>query len=288
MYARIAPAHGLEHIVECYWMVQSIDPTVHTEKIIPDGFTELIFHLGDPYRIQLDGRWQSQPRQLLAGQITRHFFLENTGVSDIVAVKLRPAALTHLYGLQLSDFTDKVVDLYEVLEEQLSEVGEALGRSVGQEERVAVLDAYFLRLSLTAKDTAVDRAIDWIFARNGMTTVKDACGIAGVGERQLENLFKRYVGLSPKFFMRILRFNYIFQLIGQNNDSWCGLAYEAAYFDQSHFIRNFRSFTGVSPSEYAFMEENMANFFLRKLPRGGGERKPAGDGGERNPLRDGA
>lgn len=263
MYTRVAPAPGLESIIDCYWMVQSTDPTVRTEKIIPDGFTELIFHFGDPYRNQLDGEWHLQTRQLLAGQITRHFFLQNTGVSDIVAVKLRPASLTHLYGLRMSDLTDRVVDLREVLGERLKGVGEAL-QNAGHDERVALLNEHFLRSSVTAMDTPVDRAIDRVFAKNGMTTVKEACEAAGVGERQLENLFKQYVGLSPKFFMRILRFNYIFQLIEQNNHSWCGLAYDAAYYDQSHFIRNFRSFTGVSPSEYAFMEENMANFFLKK------------------------
>ena len=64
--------------------------------------------------------------------------------------------------------------------------------------------------------------------------------------------------------MRIIRFNYIFKLIQDNNQSWSGLAYEASYFDQSHFIRNFRDFTGENPSDYDFDEKNMANFFLQK------------------------
>jgi len=80
----------------------------------------------------------------------------------------------------------------------------------------------------------------------------------------LENLFKKWVGLSPKLFARIIRFSYIFQLVQDNNQSWSSLAYEAAYYDQSHFIRNFKSFTGENPADYSFDEENMANFFLKR------------------------
>jgi AraC-like DNA-binding protein len=97
-----------------------------------------------------------------------------------------------------------------------------------------------------------------------MVTMTELSEAAGVGERQLENLFKKFVGLSPKFFARIIRFNYIFRLAESHGDNWTRLAYEAAYYDQSHFIRNFKKFTGESPAAYAFDEENMANFFLKK------------------------
>ena len=114
------------------------------------------------------------------------------------------------------------------------------------------------------KNTAVDLAVDLIFAKHGMTTVSTITKSIGIGERQLENLFRKYVGLSPKFFMRIIRFNYIFKLVQDNHQSWSSLAYEASYFDQSHFIRNFRDFTGENPSDYSFDEMNIANFFLQK------------------------
>jgi transcriptional regulator GlxA family with amidase domain len=97
-----------------------------------------------------------------------------------------------------------------------------------------------------------------------MITVAEITAIAGVGERHLERLFKQYIGLSPKFFTRIIRFSTIFQLIEQQDPSWAGLAYETGYFDQSHFIRNFKAFTGEDPSRYGFDEKNMANFFLKK------------------------
>jgi AraC-like DNA-binding protein len=80
----------------------------------------------------------------------------------------------------------------------------------------------------------------------------------------MENLFKKWVGLSPKFYSRIVRFNYIFDLVQKNKYNWNDLAYEAAFYDQSHFIRSFKNFTGENPTDYSFNEQNLANFFLRK------------------------
>jgi hypothetical protein len=110
-FKRFRPDHDLEPFIECYWIVEDDDTTPRLQKIVPDGFNEIIFHLGDPYRIRLYDHWEQQSTSLLAGHIRKHFFLENTGSSNIVGIKLKPTALTHLFGLHMYQFTDKVVDL---------------------------------------------------------------------------------------------------------------------------------------------------------------------------------
>ena len=265
-FKRFTPGKELERIIECYWIVEDNDATPRQQKIIPDGFNEIIFHLGDAYRIRLYDEWELQSKSLLAGQIRKHFFLENTGRSEIVGIKLKPTALTHLYGLDMHRFTDKAVDLSSVLGGHFSETPGQLRAMNDHNDKISLLEQHFAKsLSETPyQETAADRAIDIIFAQHGMLPVSAIARVAGVGHRQLENLFKRYIGLSPKFFARIVRFNYIFTLIQQNNQSWSGIAYEASFFDQSHFIRNFKDFTGENPSDYAFDEKNLANFFLQK------------------------
>jgi hypothetical protein len=106
---RIEPTGAAAKAVECYWTVKNAAAKPVKQKVIPDGFTEIIFHFGDQYRINLDGRWRKQGMQLLAGQITKFFYLENSGVTDIFGIKLKPAALTHLFGISMKDKVDKVV-----------------------------------------------------------------------------------------------------------------------------------------------------------------------------------
>ncbi len=97
-----------------------------------------------------------------------------------------------------------------------------------------------------------------------MATVAELCQAGSLGERQLQRLFKRYIGLSPKYYARIIRFNHIFQLIKEGGHNWAEIIFLSGYYDQSHFIRNFKAFTGEDPSGYFFQEQNMANFFLNK------------------------
>src|SRR4051812_15605631 len=100
-FRRIEPTGNASRAVECYWYVKDDDTTPVKQKIIPDGFAEIIFHFGDHYRINLDGRWKKQGKRLLAGQITKHFFLENMGRSDMLGIKLKPTAIAHLFNIPM-------------------------------------------------------------------------------------------------------------------------------------------------------------------------------------------
>lgn len=265
IFTRFAPAPGLEKIIDCYWIIRDHDTRIQKQKIIPDGFTEIIFHKGAPYRICLNEEWKTQSTILFAGQISRHFFLENTGTSYIIGIKLQPTAFTHLYQLDAYTFSNNVADISSTIPE-LTILDRELDSAASDDKKIDLLNHYFSNrlLNHPIRQTAADKAIEIIFKEHGVLQVASICATIGVGGRQLENLFKKQVGLSPKLFARIVRFSYIFELVQQNNQSWCGLAYEAAYYDQSHFIRNFKNFTGENPADYAFNEKTMANFFLNK------------------------
>jgi AraC-like DNA-binding protein len=109
-----------------------------------------------------------------------------------------------------------------------------------------------------------ERAVSIILERHGMIQVAELCDICSVGERQLERHFEHYVGLSPKFFARVIRFARIFEHIKTRDWKWVELALESGFYDQAHFAKNFKAFTGEYPSEYPFDEENLANFFLKR------------------------
>ena len=265
-FRRVEPKPDLTQFIECYWIIGDEDTIPKKEKIIPDGFAEMIFHFGDPYRVKLNKEWELQSKSLLAGQIRHYFYLENTGASSIIGVKLRPTAITHLYQIPMHELTGKVADIPILLNDQLKDIERDIRSVADYDQQIDLLNEYFRKHPAydNYKPTAADHAVNKIIESKGMINLNEIHDSVNLGERQLENLFKKYVGLSPKFFTRIIRFNYIFQLVQKKNQNWSGLAYEAAYYDQSHFIRNFKSFTGENPSAYAFDEKNLANFFLNK------------------------
>jgi AraC-like DNA-binding protein len=265
IFKRIDPSAAARKLVECYWIVEDDDATPVKQKIIPDGFTEVIFHFGDHYRINLGKKWQRQGRSLFAGQISGHFYLENAGVTNIVGVKLKPSAITHLFGVPMKPFTDHVVDLRRAVGTKMRSVEADMRKLDDNAKRVELVEEFFAGKSgAYPQDHPVDRALGMIFARNGMIQVSDLCKELSVTDRYIQQLFQKYVGLSPKFFARIIRFGHIFQLIKENSPDWAAVVYEAGYYDQSHFIRNFKAFTGEDPTSYTFAGRSLANFFMKK------------------------
>ncbi|RZL17049.1 MAG: AraC family transcriptional regulator [Pedobacter sp.] len=263
-FQKIAPHQALSPFIDCYWIIETNGEEPKVEKIIPDGFTEVIFHYGSDCRTKISGTWQTQCKDLLAGQIKSYFYLENTGSAAMIAIKFKPAALTQLFGLDMSEFTDSIGNLDAIGIPELTAIRPLLIPYKDEDAAKKILDNYFLNLCKGIKEGPVNIAIDLIFKTNGIVSVNDMAEAAGIGERQLERLFKKYVGLSPKYYARIIRFNYIFQLINEGKTTWNDIVYQSGYYDQSHFIRNFKAFTGEDPSSYYFKEENMANFFLNK------------------------
>jgi AraC-like DNA-binding protein len=263
-FTRLIPHPDLDKLIECYWMMKSEDTVPKVEKIIPDGFTEIIFNYGSVFKAKLNGAWQTQKPNLLAGQIRKYFYLENTGDTGSFAIKLKPAALTQLFGLNMEEYLDRIVGLDNFTNPQLAYLSDEFLPFENENILKARLDSYFLMLSRYAAENPLERELDLIFSSNGTASIRALCEIGGLGERKLQRLFKKYVGLSPKYYSRIIRFNYIFSLIKDGKTSWAELVYKSGYYDQSHFIRNFKNFTGVDPSEYFFQQNNMANFFLYK------------------------
>src|SRR5688572_1643077 len=197
-FDRIEPPNRLKHLVECYWIVKSTDATPALQKIIPDGFPEIIFHFGDPYKIELKSSWETQGSSLLAGQITKYFFLENTGRSDILGIKLKPAAVTQLFSTDMSSLKDKVITLQEFGNPELTIISQSVHAIQDDNARIKIINDRFVELASSAHENPLEKAIACIFSSNGMLGMTSLCDQCKITERQLERLFKKYIGLPPK------------------------------------------------------------------------------------------
>lgn len=160
---------------------------------------------------------------------------------------------------------DTVVDLKKAVGSKMKDVESLLRKEKDNTTRIEIANRFFDEACAEVpKDHPVDKALDMIFGKKGMMAVADIYSEMGITERYLEQLFQKYVGLSPKFLARVVRFSYIFQVIKDQNPDWAAVVYEAGYYDQSHFIKNFKQFTGEDPSAYIFAERTLANFFMKK------------------------
>lgn len=263
VFESFVPSDQLKNLVKEFWVVENEDPTPYQQKIIPDGYSEIIIHYGDSYKINLSGKWENQSNILFSSQISKYFFLENTGTSGMIGIKLHPLAFYELFGQNLASLTDTVIPLESLIpehEQSLNKIGE---NEMGMNDRVQLAESWLK--SITPKtEPKVRLAIDRILEQRGITDIEALASEIDLSARQLERQFKKMIGLTPKFYSRIIRFSNIFQVMDSEDTSWVKVALQSGYFDQSHFIRNFKEFTGEEPSAYGFDEKNMANFFLNK------------------------
>lgn len=129
-FTRMSPHPALAELIECYWMMYSDETMPVVEKIIPDGFTELIFNYRDVYQSQISGNWSLQTPNLLAGQLRSFFYLKNTGATGSVAIKLKPAALTQLFSLNMEQYVDQIVNLNSLPHPALQTLTEKISTAV--------------------------------------------------------------------------------------------------------------------------------------------------------------
>ncbi|MEO1032123.1 MAG: helix-turn-helix domain-containing protein [Bacteroidota bacterium] len=258
----------LSGIIKGFWQIdKKEDISIVREKIIPDGYPELIFHYGDPYKTNINGVWQVQELNLIAGQIKNHFFLENSGRSKIFGIKLQPWGLNELLDINMSELTDKVVEIPIEVLEKLAPVQKIGTSTLTFTEKVSNIEDWFVEFlsSLNLNHFKGQDAVQLIIKDQGKTNLKEIRNDIGISERSLERYFKAKIGLSPKYFSRIIRFSHIFKLAKSDNKmDWLDIVFLSGFYDQSHFIKNFKEFTGEDPSKYGFDEKNLANFFLNR------------------------
>ncbi len=257
----------LTSMIKSFWMIDSEgDETIRKEKIIPDGYPEMIFHYQDPFRANINRVWHLQKKALIAGQIRNYFYLENTGATGMFAIKFQPWALKVLFDLDMQELTDNAVGIKNDLSKLLTPLKQIAYDDMPFTDKVAKCEVWFENFmeNRPEANTKVIQAAKKIIENKGGITLQELCDIVGVSQRSLERYFKSYIGVSPKFYCRIIRFSSIFELLNEEKVDWSDVSYLAGFYDQSHFIKNFKEFTGEEPTRYGFSEENMANFFLKK------------------------
>ena len=196
--------------------------------------------------------------------MSRYFLLQNTGESSMFGITFSPAALTHLFGLRMKEYRDRVANLSGV-PGPLRDLFTAVNECNTPDDRISVSQNFLSRYITTESIThPIEDILKSMRADHGSRSIADVCKDYSISERQLERLFDRYVGLPPKYYARVLRFSHIFKLIQEGSVTWSDVVFLSGYYDQSHFIRDFRMFTGQDPSSFNYGKDSLTHFFTGK------------------------
>ena len=185
--------------------------------------------------------------------------------SEMFVIQFRAYGARPFLHLPMSQVADKVVAGSDILDGELLSLREELITATSSADKFAVADAW-LESRYDEKLAAPKSIVDVVELLQAEPASKfnEVTGCYSNTQKHLISQFKKYVGITPKHYQRILRFNEVFNQM-QNDQflSWSDIAHKCGYSDQSHFIREFRNFSGFNPEPYLKEEfaEDETNFF---------------------------
>lgn len=263
-YQTFSPRPGLSSLIKCYWTLESPGEEIPQQQtIVPDGCMEMIFHYGDLYKQYVeDGQAVIQPRSCVFGQLTKPLVIEPTGATGIFSVRFHYEGFIPFASIPIKEMDDKAVSLDRLFGEEGMELEKNILESKTPTEKITCVEEFLLKkLDATAIDRVVQSTIDTILTANGQISIGELSQQTQINRRQLERKFSSAVGLSPKQLSKTIRLQSTLKLLlNKEFTSLTALAHESEFYDQAHFIKDFKEFTGLTPKE--FYGENLKMSYL--------------------------
>ena len=268
-YREYLPNAALASWVACYWTRSAFasagEPLVH--RVLPDGCADLIFDL--------------HATAYAVGTMTAALVLKQRAAPDVIGIRFRPGRAYPFFRMPLSEVTDQQVDLLELWGRDAARLAERVAMQPSIEARIAVIEAeLMLRLGLPSSrassrdpggraarhprrqiprlplgmterlgehDPRVDAAVAWITRSGGRLPIERIAAEIGISRQHLSRRFLQYVGVTPKTFARVMRFEGLVRAARNGPRDWAALAADFGYFDQAPLIAEFRELAGATP-----------------------------------------
>ena len=264
------PNEGLEHILE---------RIIITEGTVPDGQVwehnalpaimqswAILFdkdEMNTTVKTVLKDHEKNLKKHLVLGQFTKSFLYTLKGSADSIVFHFKPTMMYRLMQKPMSLFADNIEPLQEHLP-RYDELLSIINKSTGQE----IVDGVqqFIKSCEVSKVPGqvfvIEKIAQKIILANGNIDLLKLGKEEGISERTMQRYFLEYVGISPKAFKNIARFNFVTRSMEMGtNKKFTDLLYDAGYSDANHFTKDFKKISGITPSQYYKGKSGYEKFF---------------------------
>ena len=266
-YKQYEPSHQLKPFIKCFWILEgpAITGTGQVEKILPDGCIEIIWHYGDAFkRVNYNGSTETQPGSFIIGQVKQYIQVMATGSIGVMGIRFYATGLAAFTNIPICAFTGQTVTLDNVFGKSVNTLLHNMAPA-GKDNKVALMQVLLIKKLGSNKkyDFVIDAIVKKIILHNGQVSMHTLLKNFKISERHFERQFKKMVGVGPKFFARLTRFNSIMQAAAGNSTKTVSLTYLGGYYDEAHFIKDFTAFTGESPGSYFNSNHVLTALFMQ-------------------------
>ncbi|NDV84450.1 helix-turn-helix domain-containing protein [Bacteroides sp. 51] len=261
-FRTIKPRPELAPYIKHYWILQDDATLPVSERIFPVGSVQMVFHKGKQL-FSLTEK-ELQPQSLVCGHTIGFSDVITTGDLNMITVVFHPHAAKIFFRLPMNEFRGRHVSVCDTNDILLSDLAKRVADTPDNDTCIQYIESFLMQRLATYTSYHLQRlsaTIDEI-GRQTQTTVTKLSDIACLSSKQFNRVFIDHVGTTPKEFMRIVRMQRaLYTMQQQPAIDFAQLAYTCGFSDQSHLIKEFKLFSGYTPTEYLAVCAPYSDYF---------------------------
>lgn len=266
IFETIFPSSLLAPYIKHYWILETELIPTSPQRVIPHGSMELIFHTGSRTISQSsDGSTILQPRSFLGGHTIGFSDLYSTGKIQMISITFQPYGAKAFFDIPLYEFYEKIISVDDLNDHPLLELEDRLFYSPDHHSSIRLIEKFLLERLQPFKEYNYKRmltAIQTINKNQSDINISTLAQATCLSNKQFNRIFTEHIGSNPKDYLRIVRFQRALYILQKNPGiSFAHLAYECGFYDQSHLISEFKTFSGYTPTEYIAICPPYSDYF---------------------------
>lgn len=267
IYKTYTPLFPLSQFVESFVYYKGYNPSHSVDRFLPDGYTYVVFDLTDYPKFIYDNHTlkeiQSCRNVWFSGIREKYITIPSGRDSEMFIIYFLKGKAYPFVEIPMHELTDFVVDGELVLSSEILNMRETLLESFSVQQKFLLAEK-FLTKAFSKKliiNPFIDYSVGQILQNPSQLSITHITDKVGYSQKHLIKIFKEHVGLTPKAFLKIIRFQKAIQEIQANRSpNWVSIAMESGYYDQAHFINDFKDFSGFTPNQYLKMRSDFLNY----------------------------
>lgn len=264
---QLPPAH-LADIVKYFWFFKLDENKLPYSQIaFPYGAFELIYYLQNPNKMQWLGSNAEfyEPKLFYAGQLTQPYMLKFEKPCICAGISLQPWAGNILFDVPAHHFKNELTELNNLTHHH--QIADELSLCQSPKDVFNCFEKYIFNKTKNKRTDAITMALaKSILVNPGYENFENSFVQIGLGRRRIEQRFNETVGLNMSMFLKKTRFHHAIQMmVNKKDNKLADISFELGYYDQAHFVHDFKRFAGVSPTQYLNSTEKGLNNFLETV-----------------------
>lgn len=252
-----SPSHPISDHIKLFTFYEGLNLGYTIERLLPDGTVNLIIELDNIPKFTFDNesleKKEKYTKAWLSGMQQEYISIGSPPDSSMMVIQFQPCGVYPFLNFPVEELNKQIVDADLIFGKNIIRLREQLLEATTPNCKFQLVEQWLMNClsESSASYKVISNAVQKICEYPSMKSIEMISQKTGYSHKQFIQLFKKYVGLTPKYFQRVQRFNKVLQELEVRQEiNWSALSNDCGFYDQAHFIKEFRKFSGFNPEEF--------------------------------------